>query len=190
MLTMDSVTRLAMARREIGLASGEPATARGYTPSVFAELPGLCERCGTHPSGGSVTALWTVLVEGGDFDEPVADSLRALLDGHVVLSRELAHEGHYPPIDVLRSISRLHQHLASAADRDLASAARSHLALLDRNRQLVDLGAYQAGTQPALDRALALEASLVAWMRQAEGGVPRQDALRGLRDVLAAGAVA
>ncbi|MBA2964781.1 MULTISPECIES: FliI/YscN family ATPase [Ramlibacter] len=189
-LTMDSVTRLAMARREIGLASGEPATARGYTPSVFAELPGLCERCGTDASGGSVTALWTVLVEGGDLDEPVADSLRALLDGHIVLSRELAQQGHFPPIDVLRSVSRLQHHLADPAEREAAQAARNLLALLDRNRPLVDLGAYQPGAQPALDRALALEPQLLAWMRQAEGGVARATALRELRELLATGGAA
>jgi flagellum-specific ATP synthase len=183
-LTLDSMTRLAMARREIGLAAGEPATARGYTPSVFAELPQLCERCGTSPSGGSVTALLTVLVEGDDLNEPVSDSLRAILDGHIVLSRELAQQGQYPAIDVLKSASRLFTDLTGDAERDLAAAAVRSLALLERNRQMVDIGAYQRGTNPALDEALGREAALQAWSRQAEGGVPRSEALRSLATAL------
>jgi len=183
-LTLDSMTRLAMARREIGLAAGEPATARGYTPSVFAELPQLCERCGTTPSGGSVTALLTVLVEGDDLNEPVSDSLRAILDGHIVLSRELAQQGQYPAIDLLRSVSRLLPDLADEAERALASAAVQRLALLERHRQMVDIGAYQRGGNPALDEALEQEPALRAWQRQSEGGVPRAEALQGLREAL------
>jgi flagellum-specific ATP synthase len=185
-LTLDSMTRLAMARREIGLAAGEPATARGYTPSVFAELPQVCERCGTAPSGGSVTALLTVLVEGDDLDEPISDSLRAILDGHIVLSRELAQQGHYPAIDVLKSASRLMPALASREERALAVAALQRLALLERNRQMVDIGAYQKGSNAALDEALSREAALQDWLRQPEGGVPRQQALRALGEALAA----
>lgn len=184
LLTLDSVTRLAMARREIGLAAGEPATARGYTPSVFAELPQLCERCGTLPSGGSVTALFAVLVEGDDLNEPVSDSLRAILDGHIVLSRELAHQGQYPAIDVLKSASRLLPELASEAERALAAAAVQRLALLERHRQIVDIGAYQRGANPALDDALEREPALRAWMRQDEGGVARGAAVQSLRGVL------
>ncbi|MCG2594953.1 FliI/YscN family ATPase [Ramlibacter sp. XY19] len=179
-LTLDSITRLAMARREIGLAAGEPATARGYTPSVFAELPQLCERCGTLPGGGSVTALLTVLVEGDDLNEPVSDSLRAILDGHIVLSRELAQQGQYPAIDVLKSASRLFADLAGKEERELAAAALRTLALLDRNRQMVDIGAYQRGSNPALDEALGREDGLKAWLAQANGGVPRAEALRSL----------
>jgi len=185
LLTMDSITRLAMARREVGLAAGEPATARGYTPSVFAELPQICERCGTLPSGGSVTALLTVLVEGDDLNEPVADSMRAILDGHIVLSRELAQQAHFPAIDLLRSASRLVKDLASAPERELARDAVRHLAVLERNRQLVELGAYTAGANPALDTALALEAALFAWLRQEAGGAPRAEALQELRAILA-----
>jgi flagellum-specific ATP synthase len=184
-LTLDSMTRLAMARREIGLAAGEPPTARGYTPSVFAELPQICERCGTVPSGGSVSALLTVLVEGDDLNEPVSDSLRAILDGHIVLSRELAQQGDYPAIDVLKSVSRLLPDLANEGERALAAAAVQRLALLERHRQMVDIGAYQRGGNPALDEALEREPALRAWLRQAEGGVTRAQALQGLREALA-----
>jgi len=190
LLTMDSITRLAMARREVGLAAGEPATARGYTPSVFAELPQLCERCGTLPSGGSVTALLTVLVEGDDLNEPVADCMRSILDGHVVLSRELAQQAHFPAIDLLRSASRLMKDLASGPDRDRVREAVRHLAVLERNRQLVELGAYTAGANPALDAALALEAALFAWLRQEAGGAAREEALQQLGAILSRGSAA
>ncbi|HET8748747.1 MAG TPA: FliI/YscN family ATPase [Ramlibacter sp.] len=185
LLTMDSVTRLAMARREVGLAAGEPATARGYTPSVFAELPQICERCGTLPGGGSITALLTVLVEGDDLNEPVADSMRSILDGHVVLSRELAQQAHFPAIDLLRSASRLMKDLVPAPERQLVREAVRHLAVLERNRQLVELGAYAKGANPALDAALALEAPLFAWLRQESGGAPRAQALQQLGAILA-----
>jgi flagellum-specific ATP synthase len=184
LLTMDSVTRLAMARREVGLAAGEPATARGYTPSVFAELPRLCERCGTAPGGGSITALFTVLVEGDDLNEPIADAMRSLLDGHIVLARELAQQGHYPAIDVLRSVSRLMGELASADERQLAAQTIRHLALLEKNRQLVELGAYVRGSNTLLDAALAIEAPLSAWLRQDAGGAPREQAMRQLAQLL------
>jgi flagellum-specific ATP synthase len=180
-LTMDSITRLAMARREVGLAAGEPPTARGYPPSVFAELPELCERCGTAPGGGAITALLTVLVEGDDFNEPISDTLRAILDGHIVLSRQIAHQGQYPAIDALQSASRLLQELVAPAERELVRDAIKTLALLDRNRQMVELGAYAAGTNPELDAALACRQSLQAWLQQAEGGVARADALEQLR---------
>ncbi|GKS74665.1 FliI/YscN family ATPase [Acidovorax sp. SUPP950] len=184
LLTMDSITRLAMARREVGLAAGEPPTARGYTPSVFAELPQLCERCGTAPSGGSITALLTVLVEGDDMNEPIADSLRSILDGHVVLSRHLAHEGQYPAIDVLRSASRLLPDLTSKDEQELISDAVRYLALLDRNRQLVDIGAYEKGSNPEMDRALLLAPALKEWLRQREGGIARSTGMRKLRAIL------
>lgn len=183
-LTMDSVTRFAMARREVGLSAGEPPTARGYTPSVFAELPELCERCGTAASGGSITALLTVLVEGDDLNEPVSDALRAILDGHIVLSRQIAHQGQYPAIDVLKSASRLLPDLASAAQRDAASRAVQLLALLDRNQQMVELGAYEAGSNPQLDAALKVREPLLAWLRQGEGGAAREASLRQLDELL------
>jgi flagellum-specific ATP synthase len=180
LLTMDSVTRLAMARREVGLAAGEPATARGYTPSVFAELPRLCERCGTSASGGSITALLTVLVEGDDLNEPIADAMRSILDGHVVLSRELAQQGHYPAIDVLKSVSRVMADIVPAQERQTAGEAVRHLAVLEKSRQLVELGAYVRGSNAALDAALDIEGSLFAWLRQDSGGVPRADSVRQL----------
>ena len=185
LLTMDSITRLAMARREIGLAAGEPPTARGYTPSVFAELPQLCERCGTADSGGSITALLTVLVEGDDMNEPVSDSLRSILDGHIVLSRQLAHQGQYPAIDVLKSASRLLPDLTNRAEQALIAEAIRNLAMLDRNRQLVEIGAYEKGANAALDRALAVEQGLHDWLCQREGGADRADALKKLAGVLA-----
>jgi flagellum-specific ATP synthase len=190
LLTMDSVTRLAMARREVGLAAGEPATARGYTPSVFAELPRICERCGTAPGGGAITALFTVLVEGDDLNEPIADAMRSLLDGHIVLSRELAQQGHYPAVDVLASVSRLMADLATEGERQMAAEAIRHLSVLEKNRQLVELGAYVRGANPALDAALGLEAGLSSWLRQDSGGCPRTDALGLLAAALRAGSAA
>jgi flagellum-specific ATP synthase len=183
-LTMDSVTRFAMARREVGLSAGEPPTARGYTPSVFAELPQLCERCGTAAGGGSITALFTVLVEGDDLNEPVSDALRAILDGHIVLSRQIAHQGQFPAIDVLRSASRLLPDLASAAHRELAGKVVQVLARLERNQQMVELGAYEAGSNAQLDAALHLRDPLLAWMRQLEGGIGRDSALQQLGELM------
>lgn len=187
LLTMDSVTRFAMARREVGLAAGEPPTARGYTPSVFAELPELCERCGTAASGGSITALMTVLVEGDDMNEPVSDNMRAILDGHIVLSRQLAHAGQYPAIDVLQSSSRVMPDITPQAHRDLAIETTRHLALLERNRQMVDIGAYEPGSNAQLDVALGHQPRLLDWLRQREGGVPAAQGLAQLGDIIAAG---
>jgi flagellum-specific ATP synthase len=184
LLTMDSVTRYAMARREVGLSAGEPPTARGYTPSVFAELPELCERCGTHASGGSITALLTVLVEGDDLNEPVADSLRAILDGHIVLSRQLAHQGQFPAIDPLRSTSRLMNDLAHAAERTLAAQTIKTLALLERNQQMVEIGAYEKGSNPELDLALNQRGPLRNWLSQSEGGISRKNSLEQLATIL------
>jgi flagellum-specific ATP synthase len=184
LLTVDSVTRFAMARREIGLAAGEPPTARGYTPSVFGELPQLCERCGTASSGGSITALMTVLVEGDDMNEPIADCMRSILDGHVVLSRDLAQLGHYPPVDVLQSASRVMSEVVTAGHMEIASAARRTLAVLQRNRQMVDLGAYEPGSNHELDRALAVREALEAWLRQSEGGTRVSETLEALARIV------
>jgi flagellum-specific ATP synthase len=184
LLTMDSITRFAMARREVGLSAGEPPTARGYTPSVFAELPEVCERCGTAPSGGSITALLTVLVEGDDLNEPISDALRAILDGHIVLSRQIAHQGQYPAIDLLKSASRLLPDLTSDEERGLVRQAIGTLALLDRNRQMVELGAYEKGSNPELDIALRRQPRLQAWLRQDAGGVKRADAIQQLSNIM------
>jgi len=186
-LTMDSITRFAMARREIGLSAGEPPTARGYTPSVFAELPELCERCGSAPSGGAITALLTVLVEGDDPNEPIADNLRAILDGHIVLSRQLAQQAHFPAIDVLKSASRVMSDLATQDELQSARFAAATLDLLERNRQLVEIGAYAAGSNAELDRALRMKPSLQAFLQQHVGGVARSEALQSLARIVASG---
>jgi flagellum-specific ATP synthase len=181
LLMMDSLTRYAMARREIGLAAGEPPTARGYTPSVFGEIPALCERCGTIEGGGSITALYTVLVEGDDFNEPVSDIVRATLDGHIMLSRQLAHEGHFPAIDVLQSVSRLAAELSAPEARALVAEAVEVLATYERNRQMVEMGAYKAGSHAALDRALDVSPQLRDVLRQAvREPAARADALAAL----------
>lgn len=155
LLIMDSVTRFAMAHREIGLATGEPATARGYTPSAFAALPRLIERAGNFEGGGSITAIYTVLVEGDDLHEPIADHMRALLDGHIVLSRELANHGHYPAVDLLKSISRLATDLWSKTERELVQRALRLLSIRERHRDMIEIGAYRAGSNPELDKAIA-----------------------------------
>jgi len=166
MLMMDSITRFAMARRDIDLAAGQPPTARGYTPSVFSAIPALCERCGGLSERGSITALYTVLVEGDDFNEPVADALRATLDGHIVLSRELANEGHFPAIDVLQSISRLDRELLSEEDAGRARALRGLLAAHKRQHDMVDMGLYKAGSNAKLDLALRNWDRITAFLRQ------------------------
>ena len=166
LLMMDSVTRFAMAQREIGLAVGEPPATRGYPPSTFALFPRLLERAGTTAHGGSITGLYTVLVEGDDMNDPVADSARAILDGHVVLSRELASAGHYPAIDVLVSVSRLASDLLSPAEMRAATALRGHLATWRDARDLVSIGAYARGTDPTIDRALDLLPGITAFLRQ------------------------
>ncbi|HVK95504.1 MAG TPA: FliI/YscN family ATPase [Noviherbaspirillum sp.] len=188
LLMMDSVTRFAMAKREIGLAAGEPPTARGYTPSVFGEIPSLCERCGTADSGGSITALYTVLVEGDDFNEPISDIVRGTLDGHIMMSRELAHEGHFPAIDVLQSVSRLATDLVSKEDQKLMSEAVELLAVYEKNRQMVDMGAYRAGSNPTVDRALQVFPALRSVLRQSVlESTARQEAMSRLRSALAGG---
>jgi flagellum-specific ATP synthase len=165
MLMMDSVTRFAMAQREVGLAIGEPPATRGYTPSVFAILPKLLERSGTSPSG-SITALYTVLVDGDDMNEPIADAVRGILDGHVVLSRKLAHAGHYPAIDVLSSVSRLVGEIVTPAIREAGNAVRGLMATYQEKSDLIAIGAYQPGSDPATDAAIAARAPIDAFLRQ------------------------
>lgn len=184
MLLMDSVTRFAMAQREIGLAIGEPPATRGYTPSVFAMLPRLLERSGTGESG-SITALYTVLVEGDDMNEPVADAVRGILDGHLVLSRTLAHFNHYPAIDVLESVSRLSRDVCSPEEIDCAARAREHLALYRKNEDLISIGAYQKGANPELDQAIAMNDPLKKFLRQGVNELtPRSESFNQLRKVI------
>lgn len=166
LLMMDSVTRVAWAQREIGLASGEPPTTRGYTPSVFALLPRLLERSGT-AEHGSITALYTVLVEGDDMNEPVADTVRGILDGHIVLSRELASRNHYPAIDVLSSVSRLMPDVTTPEHRNFAGKLRDVLATYRASEDLINIGAYARGSNPKIDFALDRIDAVNAFLRQA-----------------------
>ena len=185
LLIMDSITRFAMAQREIGLSIGEPPTARGYTPSVFAALPRLVERCGAVAGSGSITALYSVLVEGDDLNDPIADSLRAIVDGHIVLSRELAHRGHFPAIDVLASASRLLPNLTDAAERETARRVVELLALHRQHRDMIDIGAYRAGSNAELDRAVRLVPALQALLRQDRSEVTRRhEAFQALRSIV------
>jgi len=166
LLLMDSLTRVAMAQREIGLATGEPPTTKGYTPSVFALLPKLLERVGTSEGSGSITGIYTVLVEGDDMSEPVADSARAILDGHIVLSRDLAMENHYPAIDVLQSISRLMPDIVDANHKGLASRFMDTMAAYKRVEDMINLGAYKEGSNPKVDFAIKMIDKLRAYLRQ------------------------
>jgi flagellum-specific ATP synthase len=187
MLTMDSVTRFAMARREIGLSVGEPPTSRGYTPSVFAELPRLMERCGTLAGGGSITALYTVLVEGDDVNDPISDAARSILDGHVVLSRQLANHGHYPAIDLLSSVSRLLPDLFTKPEQELARTTIALLSTHDKSQQMIEIGAYRPGMNAALDRAVRLLPDLHAFLRQdTDAAAPRDESMAALRHILGA----
>jgi flagellum-specific ATP synthase len=165
LLVMDSVTRLAMAQREIGLAAGEPPSQKGYTPSVFSLLPKVLERAGNFRRG-SITGFFTVLVEGDDFNEPICDAVRAILDGHIILSRALAAEGHYPAIDVLHSVSRLTSAIASPQQRKAGARLRQALAAYRDAEELIQLGAYAAGSNPVLDTTIRLRPDLLDFLRQ------------------------
>jgi flagellum-specific ATP synthase len=166
LLLMDSVTRFAMAMREVGLAIGEPPTTKGYTPSVFATLPKLLERAGSFVGKGSITALYTVLVEGDDMNEPVADAVRSILDGHIVLSRELAARNHYPCIDILNSASRVMRDIVSSAHLKLAGNIREILATYREAEDLINIGAYVAGSNPRIDYAISRIEVITDFLRQ------------------------
>ena len=166
LLMMDSVTRFAMAQREVGLAAGEPPTAKGYPPSVFALLPGLLERAGNVRGQGSITGFYTVLVEGDDTSEPVADNVRAILDGHIVLSRDLGARNHYPAIDILHSVSRTMPDVTTVDHRLKAGTVRDWMATLRDSEDLVSVGAYVAGSNPRIDEALAKRGDLDHFLRQ------------------------
>ena len=152
---LDSITRIAMAQREVGLAIGEPPATRGYTPSVFALMPKLMERAGTNEFG-TITGLYTVLVEGDDFNEPISDTARSILDGHIVLSRDLAHKNHYPAVDVLQSLSRVMGDVTTKEHRDSAGILRNMLAVHKKNEDLINIGAYVKGSDPVCDKAIMM----------------------------------
>lgn len=185
-LTMDSVTRVAMAQREIGLASGELPTARAYTPSVFALLPRLLERGGSASNGGSLTALYTVLVEGDDMNDPIADTVRSILDGHIVLAREVAQRARFPAIDITQSVSRLSSAIVPAAEREMIADALSLIAQYESSRDLIEVGAYKGGTNANLDRALKIVPELEKFLAQKpEEKETRAGAMQRLRKILA-----
>lgn len=176
-LFFDSLTRLAMAERELGLAAGEPPTARGYTPSVFALLPALLERTGPRERG-SITGLFTVLVDGDDMNDPIADSARSILDGHIVLDRRLAHQGRYPAVDPLASISRLASAISEPDDAAAASSLRAMMAAVEEVRDLVEVGAYAPGSNPTADMGLLIEADIRALLGQAPDDLVHADESR------------
>ena len=166
LMMMDSATRFAMAMREVGLAIGEPPTTKGYTPSVFAALPKLLERTGNFPEG-SITGLYTVLVEGDDFNEPISDAMRSILDGHIVLSRDLAARNIYPPIDVMASASRVMNDVTDDRHRKLASQFKETLAVYRQSEDLINIGAYKAGSNPGIDQAIRKIDHMIAYQKQA-----------------------
>jgi flagellum-specific ATP synthase len=180
LLLMDSVTRFAMAQREVGLASGEPPTTKGYPPSVFAMLPTLLERAGAVRGRGSITAMYTVLVDGDDHNEPIADAVRSILDGHVVLSRDLAARHHYPPIDILQSVSRTMPDVTEAEHRQNAARVRGWMAAIRDSEDLVSVGAYVEGSNPRIDEARSKRDAIEAFLCQSS------DTLSGFPDAIAA----
>jgi flagellum-specific ATP synthase len=167
LLLMDSLTRFCMAQREIGLSMGEPPATKGYTPSVFASLPRLLERAGVRGRhGGAITGLYTVLVEGDDLDDPIADSARSILDGHIVLSRQLADKGHFPSIDVLKSVSRVMRSVVSPEHNDLSGQMRELMAVYREAEDLINIGAYVRGSNPKIDKAIELNDFINRFLRQ------------------------
>jgi flagellum-specific ATP synthase len=162
----DSVTRFAMAQREVGLAVGEPPTTKGYTPSVFTLLPQILERAGTCSGSGTITGLYTVLVEGDDMNEPIADAVRSILDGHIVLSRDFAAQNHYPAVDILNSVSRLMTDISSKEHKDAASRLKEVLATYRKAEDLINIGAYAAGSNAKIDYAINMIERVNAYLRQ------------------------
>jgi flagellum-specific ATP synthase len=183
-LTMDSVTRFAMAQREIGLAVGEPPTTKGYTPSVFSVLPRLLERAGTSKNGGSITAFYTVLVEGDDVNEPVSDHVRSILDGTVTLSRKLAQKRHFPSIDILQSNSRLINDLVSKGEYSLIREFVGMLELYERYQEMIDMGIYNHGANPKLDRVLAKLDDIQNFLQQdSDESFSREECLKTIKNI-------
>lgn len=185
LLMMDSVTRFSMAQREIGLSAGEPPASKGYTPSVFSSLPKLLERAGSFENEGSITGLYTVLVEGDDMDDPIADSVRSIVDGHIVLSRSLAQKGHFPAIDILQSSSRVMKAVTTNDHTKLAQKLRENLAVYKDAEDLINIGAYKPGSNPKIDRAIKLNDALIEFLRQRiEEKTDFNTALRQLQGIL------
>jgi flagellum-specific ATP synthase len=184
LLIMDSVTRFAMAQREIGIAAGEPPSSKGYTPSVFSLLPRLLERAGNFNSGGSITGFYTVLVEGDDMNEPIADAVRSILDGHIILSRQLAARNHYPCIDVLHSASRLFSQLTTTEHRSAAARFRELLATYNSSEDLIKIGAYQHGSSPLVDEAIQRHDEFNSYLRQDR--TAKVDQVHAVEELLAA----
>jgi flagellum-specific ATP synthase len=184
LLMMDSLTRVAMAQREIGLAIGEPPTTKGYTPSVFALMPRLLERAG-NSEFGSITGLYTVLVEGGDMDEPVSDAARSILDGHIVLSRDIATKGHYPAIDVLGSVSRVRNEVISKEHRQIITQILELMAVYRESEDLINIGAYKKGSNPRIDRAIEKIDLINTFLRQqVEESSTFEQTLEKLKEIL------
>lgn len=175
LLMMDSVTRFAMAQREVGLSVGEPPASKGYTPSVFSLLPKLLERAGTLTSNGSITGLYTVLVEGDDMDDPIADAVRSIVDGHIVLSRALAQRGHYPPIDVLASSSRVMRSVVGPDHLMMALALQENMAIYRDVEELIKIGAYKSGVDTRVDHAIRIHQEIEKFLRQDVGEVTSID---------------
>lgn len=183
-LMMDSVTRVAMAQREVGLATGEPPTTKGYTPSVFAILPKLLERSGTSDNG-TITAFYTVLVDGDDMNEPIADTTRGILDGHIVLDRKLAEQGQFPAINILKSVSRVMPQITTESEQQLAQKARSLIATHEENYELIQIGAYKRGTSREIDRSIQMHPKIVRYLKQkVEEDVSREQAILELKQLL------
>ncbi len=179
LLMMDSITRLALAQRQIGLAAGEPPTTRGFTPSVFALMPRLLERAGAGADGGSITGIYTVLIEGDDVHDPVGDAVRGIVDGHIVLSRKLASHGHYPAVDVLASLSRLMDRVVTPNHRKAASRTRDLMATWEENEELIRLGAYRKGSSAAVDEALEKLPRIKEFLKQPHTvGVPMEETVK------------
>jgi flagellum-specific ATP synthase len=186
LVLMDSVTRFAMAQREIGLSAGEPPTAKGYTPTVFTELPRLLERAGPGPDQGTITGIFTVLVDGDDHNEPIADAVRGILDGHIVMERSIAERGRYPAINVLKSISRTMPRAADPAYLPVLTRARQVMATYADMEELIRLGAYRAGTSPEVDEAIRLNKPLEAFLTQGkEEATSLADGYRRLAQIMA-----
>ena len=190
MCMMDSVTRFAMAQREIGLSAGEPPTTKGYPPTTFAELPRLLERAGPGVGEGNITGLFTVLVDGDDHNEPIADAVRGILDGHIVMDRKIAERGRFPAIDVLKSVSRTLPGCQTPPERELNKRARQCLSAYANMEELIKIGAYRSGADPIVDRAIALNPALEGFLGQdKDDATPLSESFTRLEAILNQGMI-